>query len=281
MVFVDGLGLGEPDAGRNPVLSGACPLLQKLLSEHVIPVDACLGVQGLPQSATGQATLLTGRNAAEFMGRHIEGLPGPKLKELVRESNIFSRLSQRGYSSTFANAYFIDDVEDVKSRRRQSVTTVAALEAFGEVRHTEHLVENKAVYQDLTREHLLDRGYDGPTVTPRAAAEHLVAIAEDHDFTLFEYFQTDLAAHRGDEQTVRRILSNLDQFLGGLVGFADAPDHLFLLTSDHGNIEDATTRTHTPNPVPFVALGAGVDHMRERMKTLQDFVPALLELYPA
>jgi 2,3-bisphosphoglycerate-independent phosphoglycerate mutase len=280
LVFVDGLGLGPGDPSVNPVHGGACPVLEGLLGDAA-PVDACLGVPGLPQSATGQATLLTGVNAAALVGRHMEGLPGPRLKELVREHNLFSQLSSRGYRATFANAYFTDDIEEVKQRRRQSVTTVAALHAFGAVRDTAKMLENRAVYQDLTREFLKTRGYTGPTVAPRESAEHLLAIAEEHDFTLFEYFQTDLMAHKGAAADVRRVLGQLDEFLSVLLPFAERPGRLFILTSDHGNLEDMTTRVHTQNPVPLVVLGQGADILKSRVRSLADFVPALLGFYPA
>jgi 2,3-bisphosphoglycerate-independent phosphoglycerate mutase len=279
LLFVDGLGLGPDDPVVNPVHGGACPHLEGLLREAA-SVDARLGVPGLPQSATGQATLLTGENAAALMGRHVEGLPGPRLKELVREHNLFSRLVGRGYRATFANAYFTDDIEEVRRRRRQSVTTVAALAAFGAVRDTAKMMGNQAVYQDLTRDFLRARGYTGPTVTPRESGEHLLAIAGDHDFTLFEYFQTDLMAHKGSPDDVNRVLRNLDEFLDVVLPFASEPNHLFLLTSDHGNIEDMTTRLHTLNPVPLVALGAGASTLKNKVHSLTEFVPALLELYP-
>lgn len=279
LVFVDGLGLGSADPAVNPVHGGACPVLEGLLNEAA-PVDAGLGVPGLPQSATGQATLLTGVNAAALVGRHVEGLPGPRLKDLVREHNLFSQLGARGYGATFANAYFTDDVEEVKQRRRQSVTTVAALQAFGAVRDTAKMMQNRAVYQDLTREFLRARGYTGPTVAPRDAAEHLLAIAEEHDFTLFEYFQTDLMAHKGDANDVRRVLAQLDEFLSVLLPFAEGPGRLFVLTSDHGNLEDMTTRVHTQNPVPLVALGQGAGILKSKVRSLVDVVPALLGLYP-
>jgi hypothetical protein len=280
LVFVDGLGLGLPDPSINPLHSGACPVLERLLKDESVPIDARLGVPGLPQSATGQASLLTGCNAAEVMGRHVEGLPGPKLKELVREKNVFSRLIERGYTCTFANAYFTDDMNEVRSRRRQSVTTVASLQAFGAVRDTAAMLGNRAVYQDLTRQFLRDRGYTGPNVTPRESAKHLVAIADEHDFTLFEYFQTDLMAHKGTPDDVRRVLTQLNEFLDVLPAWPKRPGHLLLLTSDHGNIEDSRTKLHTENPVPLVAVGEGADRLKAKVRSLVNFVPALLELYP-
>lgn len=280
MVFVDGLGLGEKDPATNPIYSGACPTLQRLLSEHAVPLDACMGIAGLPQSATGQASLLTGCNGAAVMGRHVEGLPGPQLKSLVQKKNLFTRLVDRGYKPTFANAYFTTDVEEVKQRRHQSVTTVATLAAFGAVRDTAMLLENKAVYQDLTREFIVPRGYTGPMVSPRESGEHLLAIAAEHDFTLFEYFQTDLIAHKGERSDVERVLLQLDEFLDVVVRFPEEPGRLLLLTSDHGNIEDQSTRLHTKNPVPLVALGEGSERLKQEVKSLTDVVPSLMSLYP-
>jgi 2,3-bisphosphoglycerate-independent phosphoglycerate mutase len=280
LVFVDGLGLGPDDPSINPIHGGCCPVLERLLKQESVPVDARLGVPGLPQSATGQATLLTGCNAAEMMGRHVEGLPGPKLKELVRGKNIFSRLIERDYTCTFANAYFTDDMNEVRGRRHQSVTTVASLQAFGAVRDTAAMLGNRAVYQDLTRQFLRSRGYAGPNVTPRESAEHLLAIAGEHDFTLFEYFQTDLMAHKGTSEDVRRVLAQLNEFLDAALAWPNKPGHLLLLTSDHGNIEDSRTKLHTESPVPLVAMGDGADRLKAKVKSLVDFVPALLELYP-
>jgi len=280
MIFVDGLGLGLRHPEINPVHSGACPGLEALLAEHAVPVDAGLGVDGLPQSATGQATLFTGKNAAKFMGRHVEGCPGPKLKAWVQAHNLFDKFKTRGYRSTFANAYYIDDMNEVQRRRRQSVSTVSALKAFGVVRTSSHLARKEAVYQDLTRECLLSRGYAGPTISPEEAAEHLVHIAEGHDFTLFEFFQTDLMAHRGTEDDIRRVLSNLDRFLQTVFPRWQREGQLFVLTSDHGNVEDLRSRRHTRNPVPLVAIGAGARHLQETVRTLEAFAPSLLQLYP-
>jgi hypothetical protein len=280
LVFVDGLGLGPEEPDRNPVFSGCCPRLAGLLRAEAKPVDACMGVPGLPQSATGQASLLTGVNAPALVGRHVEGLPGPQLKQLVRDRNIFSALLQRGYHATFANAYYADRVEEIRSRRMQSVTTVASLAAFNGVRMTADMLAGRAVYQDLTRQFLRARGYAGPLVTPRESGEHLLRIAAAHDFTLFEYFQTDRVAHKGTLDDIRRVLGQLDEFLGVVLAHPGTPGRLLLLVSDHGNVEDHYTRQHTANPVPFVAVGEGAAFLRGRVRSLVDVCPALLDLYP-
>ena len=276
LVFVDGLGLGPDDPAINPIHSGACPHLERLLKEHTVPIDASMGVPGLPQSATGTTAILTGINAAQIAKRHQEGFPKRELREILRKHNIFWQLASRGFTSTFANAYFVDEMSDVEQGRFQSATTVAALSAFGRVRDKAMLERNEAVCQDLTRESLSARGYTGPLVSPAEAAGHLVAIARQYRFTLFEYFQTDRAGHRGDAGDVRRVLSILDGFLGRLGDLAAEENILVAVTSDHGNIEEMSGHTHTLNPVPFVAVGPGADALRRRVKTVVDVTPAIL-----
>jgi hypothetical protein len=290
-VFVDGLGLGSndpeinplvalqdvPDIGKDDALAprsavpqrNCFPSIGKLL-ESSISLDASLGVPGFPQSATGQAALLTGLNAPQLMGRHIEGFPPPRLKELVQEHNIFSKLIAVGKTCTFANAYWLDNVAQL-SPRRVSVTTVATLAAFGGVRGKADLLANRAVYQDLTREKLRDRSYDGSLISPEEAAEHLIGIANDHDFTLFEFFETDHAGHSGDPEKIFQTLEKLDRFFAALLPFRG----LLIMTSDHGNIEDMTTRSHTTNPVP---LFASKPEFVQGLENISELTPKLLNI---
>ncbi len=278
MLFIDGLGMGPDDPDVNPLMRGDTPHLTALLRESTVPIDACLGVPGLPQSATGQTALLTGVNAPQMLGRHQEAFPGPELRRIIRENNLFDQLLRRGYSCTFANAYWMQDIDQI--RKTQSVTTVATLKAFGDVRKSDCLLRDEAVYQDLTRARLRARGYHGPLITPAQAGRHLLNIAAGFDFTLFEYFQTDLVGHRGLENELRQVLIDLDSFVGVARTFADTPDRLFLLSSDHGNIEDNRTRVHTVNPVPLVALGLGAEKLRASVRSIQELVPALMHCYP-
>lgn len=280
LIFVDGLGWPFSNPGPSPIVEDVCPTLVRLLRHHGVPIDPVLGVDGIPQSATGQTALLTGLNAPRAIGRHVEGFPGPELKKLIRSHNIFRKLTERGYRPVFANAFFVERLEEVVSRRWQSVTTVAALDGVGWLFLADSLYRDEAVYQDLTRESLVPRGYSGPLIAPRDAAQHLVRIGTTYDFTLFEFFQTDRAGHTGDWKTAERVLQTLDEFLAALLSFVDQPDHLLVLTSDHGNIEDMSTLGHTRNPVPFVAMGAAAHRLLVTVRTLVDVVPALLALYP-
>ena len=276
-VFIDGFGVGVADPAVNPLFARDYPALRRVLADGK-PIDACLGVDGLPQSATGQAALLTGVNVPAAVGGHQPGFPGPSVRALVERHNIFRRLLAIGRSCTFANAYHLDGLTPAEIRRRQSVTTVATLQAFGGVRGSALLVEGRAVYQDLTRQLLRARGYDGPPCTPAQAARDLLGIAGGHDFTLFEYFQTDVQAHKGSPEEIARMLSELDVFLGGVLAAWPGEDRLLVVTSDHGNIEDGHVRTHTRNPVPFFAAGAGAAECTRSVNAITDVTPALLRL---
>lgn len=277
LLFVDGLGIGEADPTVNPLYGAEGACLRRLIDTHATPIDACLGVPGTPQSATGQTALLTGVNASAQMGRHIEGFPGPTLIRIIREANIFRRVQERGGLTTFANAYFVEDADEVRGWGLQSVTTVAAVSALGHVRDRLAMEMNEAVYHDVTRAALRDRGYTGPLVTPAEAADHLAAIAAAHHLTLFEYFQTDRVGHRGCMEDSRRVLRILDGLVSALAPRAERGEFLLLLTSDHGNIEDSRVKGHTRNPVPFLAVGPGGATLRERVQSLTDVAPAILE----
>lgn len=277
-LFVDGVGIAEP-AADNPVNAEVCPTLWRLFSAHSKPIDARLGVDGPPQSATGQATMFTGVNCAAAMGRHCEGFPGLQLREIVQRDNVFLALRRLGRRSRFADAYLVDSAEELASRRFKSVTTVMALTAPETISTAEDLMDDRALMQDLTRETIQDRYPDIPVIAPQRAAEHLFRIACENDFTLYEFFQTDVAGHSMDYARACAVLRAYDAFLAAFVRSAEAAGITIVMTSDHGNIESVGTRGHTLNPVPFVAFGPREQELRNRVDSLVDVTPAILEAF--
>ena len=274
-LFIDGVGLREP-AADNPVNPEVCPALCRLIDRHAVPIDACLTVEGLPQSATGQATMFTGVNAPVFMGRHCEGFPGPGLRRKIEERNLFTELRARGKRVKFADAYLIDAAEELVPRRFKSVTTVMALTAPETISTLDDLLDGQALMQDLTRETIQDRYPDVPTVTPEEAAEHLFGLARANDFTLYEFFQTDVSGHSMDYGRACTVLRTYDRFLATLLRYTEAAGITLLMTADHGNIEAMNERGHTRNPVPFIAFGPHEAEIRSHVKSLVDVTPAIL-----
>ena len=112
----------------------------------------------------------------------------------------------------------------------------------------------------------------------REAGRRLAGLAVDYDFAFFEYWASDYAGHWRDMQGACNLLSGIDTVLGGLLDVWDESEGLLLITSDHGNMEDLSTRTHTTHPVP--ALVVGVPHLRRTfiagLRDLSDVAPAIL-----
>jgi len=277
-LFIDGVGL-RAAATDNPVNPEVCPALCRLVSKHGKPIDARLGIDGPPQSATGQATMFSGVNCAAAMGKHCEGFPGPNLRKIIETDNLFKQLRERGKEVCFSDAYLVDSAEELAARRFKSVTTVMALTTPETIRTVDDLQNGQAVMQDLTRETIQDRWPDIAVIPPQRAAEHLASIARKFDFTLFEFFQSDVAGHSMDYARACAALRTYDRFLASIVRFTEAMGITLVMTSDHGNIENISERGHTLNPVPFVAFGPKEEFLRERVSSLVDVTPALLAAY--
>ncbi|HEX5840056.1 MAG TPA: hypothetical protein VFY26_19625, partial [Anaerolineales bacterium] len=75
--------------------------------------------------------------------------------------------------------------------------------------------------------------------------------------------------------TAIRLMETFDGVLGGLVEAWD--DGLILVTSDHGNMEDLSTRKHTAAHVPALVIGdrAGRDEFTRNLSDLIDIAPAI------
>lgn len=274
-LFIDGVGM-RPTATDNPVNPEVCPILCRLIEKHARPIDACLGIDGVPQSATGQATMFTGVNCPGAMGRHCEGFPAPALRKIIEDNNLFLQLKKRNRKVCFADAYLLSSADELAARRFKSVTTVMALTTPEVIRTAEDLANDRAVMQDLTRETIQDRYPDIPVVSPQTAAEHLSMLAVEHDFTLYEFFQTDVSGHSMDYARACAVLRTYDSFLSSLVRFTKAEGMTLVMTSDHGNIENISERGHTKNLVPFIAYGPKGRELRDRVSSLEDVTPALL-----
>src|SRR6266566_8472493 len=288
LFFIDGLGIGTRGP-HNPFdgLSDAAPLaiFQNEPAEIpfagiLAPTDACLGIEGRPQSASGQTTILTGVNAPKIIGAHKQGFPNQALLDIIREQSIFLQLKNKGIESiTFANTYTKRFFE---SRPRWISATTAAVEAAGlRFNQVEDLRAGAAVFHDFTNELLIERLIErGETVdlrTPDEAGEVLAGIVSANRFTLYEYFMTDKIGHAQDRDAARRVLPMLARFIRALLGRLDLERSTVILTSDHGNIEDLSVRNHTLNPVPTIVWGQQREHVAPGIRSLTDITPAILE----
>ncbi len=296
-IFIDGIGLG-PENEENPFVYSGTPFLRHLLQGSVLTeksrgksfprgmllgLDATLGVPGQPQSATGQASLFSGVNAPALLGRHLNGYPNRKLRELLREKGMFLQLARKGISGTFANAYRPEFFSDLKEglQRYFSCSTLITYYACLPFRNLDDLQKGRAVYMDITNQALRKMGHDIAPVLPELAGRRLVEIARDYDLTLYEHFITDLVGHSQDRDHAVVTLNIMDRFLGAVFEEMDFEKELLLVTSDHGNVENLGIKGHTKNPVPALLIGREYRQLAARLEQTGDItgvLPALLEM---
>jgi len=224
-LFVDGLGLGE-------ALQGLFPLLLELSPKAL---DATLGVEGLPQSGTGQTTLLTGVNAARLLGHHQGPFPSPRLRPLLRQS-LYAWAKEAGLRVLHANAYRPEYLKRATGGRRLMLSAFAqaALLAGYPLLPLGHpLALPPAFWED-----------------PYGVGAKMAALTRSFDLVVLEYWALDLAAHRHPDTLPDRF-RELSLFLKGFLEEGGT----LLLTSDHGNAEEPWHPKHTRNPVPLVYTG--------------------------
>jgi len=277
LIFVDGLGLGGDSLTLNPILDENFKALNDLLTDKLcVATDARLEVDGLPQSATGQTSILTGINASKVLGRHLSGFPNSKLKGIIQEYSILKRLKKLGLKVLNANMYSAEYLTSLANDRvKPSVTTLSTMAAEIPFSRCEDMLLQKAVFQDITNEVLISRGYKVPLIKPFEAGEILAKLTREYNFVLFEYFQTDLAGHSQNSEWCKKVLFDLNGLLEGVLATMDFQNCLLLFTSDHGNIEDLSVSSHTFNKVPTVLRGKRALEIAPIIKNVADLANAI------
>jgi hypothetical protein len=291
VLFVDGVGVGPPDPDTNPLARFGLPALCSAagisgLTSDVVQattdgdsglyaIDATLGVRGLPQSGTGQTSLLTGMNAAQLLGKHHGPYPGAGLKPLLAWGTWWHQALEAGTTAAFANAYPDRYLERAAAGRgRMGAFARSAVLAGVRLRGPSDLAAGDAVSAFITnegwREHL---GYAGiPPTTPEAAGRVLASLCETHALVVFEFYGTDIAGHEQDWASAARWLGAFDEMARSALDSLPNATTL-LVVSDHGNLEDMTDRRHTTNPALCIWLGD--DPPGGPLDSLIDVAPAV------
>ena len=282
LLFFDGVGIAPAETDKNPIalaVNRPFPLLDIEYNYQgglLKPTDPTLGVDGLPQSATGQSTILTGVNAAEIEGRHVTAYPTVKLREMITRESIFKKIVAMGGSPLFANAYHPGYF--ARRETRYSVSTWSWLSAGITYHSLDDLVLGRAVSHDLTNQFMNEFGFIVPVRAPAQSGRILGEMLERHDFVFFEYIQTDMVGHSRDFERAEMILSQIIEMLDALLGQVNLSQHTVILVSDHGNFEDLSTNTHTRNKVPTIAWGDGASDFIRSIQGLTDITPGILAI---
>jgi 2,3-bisphosphoglycerate-independent phosphoglycerate mutase len=240
----------------------------------------------LPQSATGQAAIFTGQDAVAVAGGHREGYPTRAVGDLVARLSILARARKMGRTAALLNAFDAKRAarltrvargEEPRSREaRLSATAQAALADGGELRTLDDVRAGRAITFDFTGEVCRAFGLDAPFRSIDAAARTLASAAVDLDLALFETFLTDKAGHSQDIAWARHEIARVERFLAALLDAVDPARQLVVVTSDHGNLEDLSTRSHTRALVPLMAFGPGSTEFVRGARSLLDVAPRIL-----
>jgi hypothetical protein len=298
VLFLDGVGLGPSDPNVNPFAAADMPSLRqalggaRLLAETaprvgpqatLVAIDACLEVAGDPQSATGQAALLTGRNVPAEVGEHYGPKPNPAVAAILREGTLFSEVLARGGSASLLNAYPPRYFETIASRRRLYSSIPLAVTAAGvPLRTAADLQAGHALSADFTGKGWAEQpGFPpAPVLGHTEAGVRLAELARRVDLSWFDFWPSDVAGHRADMGQARHLVEQFDAVLGGLIQAWCDEEDLVIITSDHGNLEDLSDRGHTRNPVLGLLIGPADLRaaVAPRLHRLTDFHDVILDV---
>jgi 2,3-bisphosphoglycerate-independent phosphoglycerate mutase len=304
-IFVDGCGVGRADAGNPFFLADSLNLpfwrggMALADGTPVKAIDATLGIPGAPQSASGQTALFCGAKAAALTHRHRNGYPDRALRQVIVKTNLLSQLAEKGVTARFLNAYPIYNdffsAENVRIqpdgrlwfspdfpehfKRMISVTSCMLLASGQKPFGADAIQAGWALYQDYSNRQIIEKGLALPEFSPEKAAQVLHGASRRFVFILYEYFQTDLYAHRRSLDDCVSLVRGFDALVGALLSRLDNRTDTLVLTSDHGNLEDFHQRGHSRNPVPLIAWGRHGDFLRRKVKCISDVAPAIQELF--
>jgi hypothetical protein len=294
MIFMDGVGIGKEDYENNPFFKygfktfsenfGSIPHLknQKLSCEngYFFPVDAMMGIPDIPLSGTGQTSIFCGVNAPKILGKHFGPYPYSTLVPIIEEKNIFKEFKRRRRKVSFVNAYpkvFFDYINS--GRRRLSVTTLSCLLTGIRLNKIRDLHQGRALSAEIDNRRLVERmNYKLPVIQPETAANRLLRIGSQNHFTLFEIFHTDHLGHGRNIDWLEYSTGILDRFLLHLTHNLKK-NMTLIICSDHGNFEDLSIKMHTLNPAIGMVFGKHSSELSQKIKTLADIKPAIMEMY--
>jgi hypothetical protein len=304
-IFLDGVGIGKASSA-NPFYAADADYLAFFENGCALPdqtpikaIDARLGIKGMPMSATGQTALFTGLNVPAILNEHRDSYPDKFMRKIIKENNIFSSLRKNNLKPAFLNAfpgsthlftpehiYLCNDGEfrfspQFKSQFKRSISVTTCMMIANHMKPfgTMDILREQALYHDFSNQSLDKRTPGLPGFSPEKAAEIIYRVSRNYDMLLYEYFQTDFYGHGFEFEECVTLVRQLNRLIDRLVSLLDKEADTLLLTSDHGNLEDATTQLHTCNPVPLLAWGRKSSELRDRIESIADVKAAVVDCF--
>ncbi|MCB1180134.1 MAG: metalloenzyme [Leptospiraceae bacterium] len=296
-IFIDGIGFGENNPEINPFTKFAKSFFLPLGGKEVnkqskyndsiyLKTDASMGIKGLPQSATGQTSLWTGINAPSILNRHVSGFPSFTLKKIIKEYSIIKVFQDYGKQAVFLNCYSPLYLENLKKNTRYlSASTLVQMASGNPLKTLDDLQNGKGLFMDITHELFRDFAKtflpeDHELLKlrdPYEMGKLAVRIARESDLSLYEYFLTDKVGHAMDWGQAEKIIHNVESFIDGILDELNPDSEQLIITSDHGNLENLSSKVHTQNPVPTFLYGNLTTNLQDKIQKLADIPIAIYE----
>lgn len=296
LIFLDGVGIGPDDPTTNPFSTANTPTLLALTNGKrwvmgigtqrsqravFIPTDPQMGIPGKPQSGTGHATIITGKNIPQLIGKHYGPKPDAATRAIVGQGAFFEEVRAQGQSAALLTAYpprLLYDIE--RGKRLPTSFQKAAMQAGLPLLTVDDLRAGRALSADWTGKGWHDYlGFpDVPLLSPFNAGVRMAQLAQQVDFAVFTHLFTDYIGHRGTLPDAVHALEQIDTVLAGALSAWDDENGLMILTSDHGNFEAIGSRHHTENPVPTLVIGDEKTAFQQDYNTLADLVPTMRQV---
>ncbi len=292
LIFIDGLGIGKNDSHSNPFVKygfntftthfNQVPTLDNSFlncnGKFLFPIDANLGVAGIPQSGTGQASLFCGFNAAKHAGIHFGPFPHSTTHNMIKENHILKYYSNKRGGSFYANAYPKPFFEYLKSgKTRLGVTALYCKMNNVRFNTITDIRKGKALTSELTNRRWNERlGYTLSSIKPQTAARRLLRISSTFKYTHYEFYLFDHMGHLRIKNEFKQIFNDLDLFLSTILTEFNYEKLTVIICADHGNIEDISDKKHTRNPALTITAGKHGEKLSTSIKSLQDVKPQII-----
>ena len=293
VLFLDGIGLGADDPATNPFAVADMPTSLRLtdgkrwlrgigrqIEDGVVfvPTDPMpWGCRASPKRHKGKRAILTGINVPQLIGRHYGPKPNLQTRKLISQHSYFKSLVDRGKSASLLTAYPPGLLQDfARGKTLRSSIQQAAFETGQAHFGVDDVLERRALTAEWTtgswRRYLNIK--DLPDYSAREAGRLLANLSRQVDFAFHSHWMTDRIGHRGPFDRGVTLLETFDDVLAGILDEWDLAEGLVVVISDHGNMEDLSTRRHTLNDVPTLIIGERASEFAQGYQALTDFVHA-------
>ena len=213
----------------------------------------------------------------------MTGFPGPTLRAAIHEYSIIKRFTDLGYQASLLNAYSEKYLKKLESLPRFASASTHTQRASGQPLLTlDDLEKGNALFMDITHQ-IMHQYYPEakdrfPIVSARSRGADAARIMKKYELVIFEYFISDKAGHSMDFDAAQFVIETLEQFIEGICE-ALSDDDTLIISSDHGNLEDLSVKTHTMNHVPLLVFGHLKHEFQNNMTYLYDIPRRIYDIF--